>query len=366
MTKDQSPSSIDDYKKAGVDDYAANDLSNWIKKEKPKNYKNTNELISFKPLSQEYTEHGDFCSVIDASFDEFKHPLLVSTTDGVGTKIIFAKEFQVDYSVIGTDLVAMCANDLFTVGARALGFLDYFATDKLSIDQFKSILKGIKNALEYCQCPLLGGETAQLPGLIAKGNYDVAGFMMGLVDRHSTIGKHRVKENDRLYAFKSSGFHSNGYTLLRKILKDNNINKKNISQKHLHLLSAPTKIYLEIPKLVQELTPSIIHAAAHITGGGISGNLARIIPDSLYAKINSDRLFVCHDIKEFFELYTQKPFDYYLDVFNLGCGMIVSVCAKNYLAFEKTCEKLDCDLNFIGSVEKKLNSTDKPVKFIKS
>ena len=240
-----------------------------------------------KPLAQSTrSEHvlgslGGFAGLCSLPHD-IEDPVLVSGTDGVGTKLKLA--FELDrHDTIGIDLVAMCVNDIITVGARPLFFLDYFATSKLDVDQAEAVVKGIAQGCRQAECALLGGETAELPGFYASGEYDLAGFAVGVVSRKHIIDGKAVRSGDHLVGVASSGLHSNGFSLARRALFDRD------SALSLHdpfdsggtlgdALLRPTKIYVEAARIAQEHDA---HAMCHITGGGLPENLPRVTPEGL-------------------------------------------------------------------------------------
>lgn len=194
---------------------------------------------------------------------------LALSTDGVGTKILIAEELGI-YDTIGIDLVAMCVNDILCQGARPIAFLDYYATGKLNLDKSKEVLSGILKGCELADCPLVGGETAEMPGVYPENGFDLAGFVAGIVEPNDEKHTDTVEEGDLIVGLPSSGFHSNGFSLIRKIFEE-----KGIPLEPVHL--TPTKIY------VNDILPVLdsIRSMAHITGGGIHGNLPRALPDHL-------------------------------------------------------------------------------------
>ena len=246
------------------------------------------ELIErIKPLAQSTrSEHvlgslGGFAGLCSIPSD-IEDPVLVSGTDGVGTKLKLA--FELDrHDTIGIDLVAMCINDIITVGARPLFFLDYFATSNLDVDQGEAIVKGIAEGCRQSQCALLGGETAELPGFYASGEYDLAGFAVGVVSRKRIIDGKATQLGDKLIGVASSGLHSNGFSLARRVLVDGD------APLSLHdpfesggtlgdALLQPTRIYVKAAQIAVELGA---HAMCHITGGGLPENLPRVTPEGL-------------------------------------------------------------------------------------
>lgn len=219
----------------------------------------------------------------------YKSPLLVSGTDGVGTKLKLALDFN-KHDTIGQDLVAMCVNDLLVCGAEPLFFLDYYATGKLDVDTAEAVIKGIGDGCKLSNCALIGGETAEMPGMYQAEDYDLAGFCVGVVEESEVITGENVAKGDVLIGIASSGVHSNGYSLVRKVIEvakvdtdSETIDGKSIKD----VLLTPTKIYV---KAIQALQKSFgnadLHAMAHITGGGLTENLPRVLPDDLTAQID--------------------------------------------------------------------------------
>ena len=203
------------YKKSGVNMATADSLVNYISKISTKTYKKEKE-------NKFFTNIGSFGSIFDLSKHKLKEPIIVSSTDGVGTKIEIANQFK-KYNTIGIDLVAMCVNDLIVQGAKPIFFLDYIAINKIKLDREKKILSGIVKGCEIAGCSLLGGETAEMPGTYAKNKFDLAGFAVGIVEKKLLLTKNKVKNNDLILAVPSSGLHSNGFSLVRHILKKKNI-----------------------------------------------------------------------------------------------------------------------------------------------
>jgi phosphoribosylformylglycinamidine cyclo-ligase len=251
-----------DYKKAGVDVVAGDALVDWLSATAPQKSIHQDRIVS---------GIGGFASLFRIQFPEMKKPCLITCTDGVGTKVKLASYFQ-DYSGVGQDLVAMCVNDLICTGGMPLLFLDYYATGKLDLTAAKSFLQSVRNACEESLCVLVGGETAEMPGVYHEKDFDCAGFAVGVVDEEKTLGQHLVKEGDVLLGVSSSGFHSNGYSLLRKVFADDLDDWREV-------LLKPTSLYV---KLMQSLRSQGVdlHAVAHITGGGIE-NIPRVLPEGI-------------------------------------------------------------------------------------
>jgi phosphoribosylformylglycinamidine cyclo-ligase len=217
-------------------------------------------------------------------------PVLVSGTDGVGTKLKVAFATGV-HDTVGIDLVAMCVNDVITVGARPLFFLDYFATGKLDVDVGEAVVRGIADGCKQAGCALIGGETAELPGMYADGEYDLAGFAVGVVDRQKMLDGKKAKAGDALIGVASSGLHSNGYSLARRVLEGEM--KLQMSDRVPELgktvgeaLLVPTRIYARAVRAVLDACGDAVHGLSHITGGGIGGNLPRVLPDGLGARVD--------------------------------------------------------------------------------
>lgn len=220
----------------------------------------------------------------------YKSPLLVSGTDGVGTKLKLALDLN-RHDTIGQDLVAMCVNDLLVCGAEPLFFLDYYATGKLDVDTAEAVIKGIGDGCKLSNCALIGGETAEMPGMYQDEDYDLAGFCVGVVEESEVITGDNVQEGDVLIALASSGVHSNGYSLVRKVIE---VTKTDVANEQLgdeslaDALMKPTRIYVKSVNALQKTIGNAnIHAMAHITGGGLTENLPRVLPENLAAQIDT-------------------------------------------------------------------------------
>ncbi|WP_456396401.1 phosphoribosylformylglycinamidine cyclo-ligase [Desulfurobacterium sp.] len=256
----------------------------------------------------------------------YKNPVLVSGTDGVGTKLKIAQMSNI-HDTIGIDLVAMCVNDILTVGAKPLFFLDYFATGKLSVDVAADVVKGIAKGCEMAGCALIGGETAEMPDFYPEGEYDLAGFVVGIVDRDKYITGEKIEAGDKILGITSSGIHSNGYSLVRKLFFDIlglsvHDTVEELGGKVSDILLTPTKIYV---KPVLELISKVeVKGLAHITGGGIPGNLVRILPDGKKAVIKKDSWEIL-PIFKFIQEKGNVPEDEMFKTFNMGIGMCVVV-----------------------------------------
>ena len=263
------------YKKSGVNISVANKFVDHIAKVSKKNVKKTDK--AFNP-----DNIGSFGSLFDISNLKIKDPIIVSATDGVGTKLDLANRFK-KFHTIGIDLVAMCVNDLIVQGAKPLFFLDYIAVGKLNLERTKKILSGIIKGCELSKCSLIGGETAEMPGIYSKDKFDLAGFSVGIVSKKKILSKKKVKNGNLIFAIPSNGIHSNGYSLVRSIIK-----KESISKNLKNELLKPTKIYtLEILKLAEK---NLINSAAHITGGGLIENIKRSVPEELSINIDLSKI----------------------------------------------------------------------------
>ncbi len=258
---------------------------------------------------------------------------LVASTDGVGTKIEIANELN-KFNTIGIDLVAMSVNDILVQGGKPFIFLDYISINKIIQKKLKDILKGIHKGCKISNCELVGGETAEMPGTYSKGKFDIAGFCVGLVEKNKILKKTNIKKNNLVVAIPSSGLHSNGFSLVRYLLKKKKINYKKNSKLKKWLLE-PTKIYVrEITKLIDS---KLINACAHITGGGIRDNLSRIIPNGKCAKINLNKI----KVKEIFSwLKKNKISDSeMLRTFNCGVGFIIIIKKEKFNKIKKYFKK---------------------------
>ena len=262
------------YKKSGVNIDAANKFVNFIA-----------NISSRKKGNKKFNNIGGFGSISNLP-SNIKNPKIVACTDGVGTKIEIANLLN-KYDTIGIDLVAMSVNDLIVQGAKPLFFLDYISINKIDLKKMKSLIKGIVKGCKISQCSLVGGETAEMPDTYEKGKFDIAGFAVGVVDSKKLLNKKKIKKNDLILAVPSNGLHSNGFSLVRYLIKKKKINiKKNLFLKK--ELIKPTKIYVnEILKLNKR---NLLKSCANITGGGLVENISRIIPDKLSAEINLNNI----------------------------------------------------------------------------
>ena len=310
------------YKKSGVNISLANKLVKHISNLSKKDVKKTKGAVKKDVI-------GGFGSLFDISKLKIKDPVIVSCTDGVGTKIDLANKFK-KFDTIGIDLVAMCINDLIVQGAKPLFFLDYIAVGKLDLAKTKKILKGIFRGCKISDCKLIGGETAEMPGVYSKDKFDLAGFSVGIVSKKKILDKGKVKKNDIVLAIPSSGIHSNGFSLVRSILKKNKL-PANLKKEILR----PTKIYSkEILKLTDK---NLINAAAHITGGGLIENLLRSVPSNFTLNIDLSKIKI---LKIFKWLKTKNISDQeMIKTFNCGIGFCIIAPRKNIKKIKKVFPK---------------------------
>ena len=262
------------YKKSGVNIAAADNFIKFI-----------SSINTKDKGKKKFSNIGGFGSITEIP-KNLKKPKIVACTDGVGTKIEIANLTN-KFDTIGIDLVAMSVNDLVVQGAKPLIFLDYISINKINPKKLKSIIKGIIAGCKISNCELVGGETAEMPGTYEKNKFDIAGFAVGLVEANKVLNKEKIKKNNLVLAVPSSGLHSNGFSLVRYILKKRKINlKRNIKLKKELLI--PTKIYVK--EILELNNKGIINSCAHITGGGLADNIKRIIPNNYTAQIDLNKI----------------------------------------------------------------------------
>ncbi len=328
------------YKKSGVNISLANKLVNYISIKSKKN--DQKKVGNLKKVTI-----GGFGSLFDISKLKIKDPVIVSCTDGVGTKIELANDLR-KFDTIGIDLVAMCVNDLIVQGAKPLFFLDYIAVGKLDLKKTKKILNGIFKGCKISNCKLVGGETAEMPGVYAKDKFDLAGFSVGIISKKKILDKTKVNKGDIVLAIPSNGIHSNGYSLIRAILKKNKL-PNNLKKEILK----PTKIYTEeILKLVDK---NLINSAAHITGGGLVENLLRSVPSNLTLNIDLSKIKI---LKIFKWLKTKNISNYEMTkTFNCGIGFCLIVPKKNIKKIKKVFSKkfMPYEIGHISKDKNKIN-----------
>ena len=332
------------YKKSGVNINLADRFVEHIAKISKKNVKKKNKYLNKENI-------GSFGSTFDISKINIKDPLIVSSTDGVGTKIDLANKFN-KFDTIGIDLVAMCVNDLIVQGAKPLFFLDYIAIGKIKFNKLKQILNGIIKGCSISDCSLVGGETAEMPGIYDNNKFDLAGFSVGIVSKKKLLHKQKVLTGDVVLAVPSSGVHSNGYSLVRTIIKNKKIDSKIKKQ-----LLIPTKIYTkEILNLAKK---NLIHSAAHITGGGLVDNLARSVPEHLSLNLDLSKI----KTKNIFRWIKSNNVSdsEMLKTFNCGVGFCLIVKKANMDKIKKYFSKeyTPYEIGFISKNKNKLNIYNK-------
>ena len=333
-------SKSDIYAKAGVDITAGYKSVELIKKHIAKT--NIKGVIS---------SIGGFGGLFELDLKGIKKPVLVSGTDGVGTKLKIAFLMN-KHDTIGIDCVAMCVNDIICVGAKPLIFLDYIACEKNYPEKISEIVKGIAKGCVQSNCTLIGGETAEMPDFYAKDEYDLAGYSTGIVDKSKIINNSLIKKGDIIIALSSSGIHSNGFSLVRKILNIDNSNINNVvkelGKKSIgEILLTPTKIYVKpILKLLKKVK---VKGISHITGGGFYENIPRCIPNGLCAEIEKNKIKILPIFKYIQKIGNIEERDMF-NTFNMGVGMCIIVSKKDA---EKTIEILNSckeDAYIIGKI----------------
>ncbi|HEU4484461.1 MAG TPA: phosphoribosylformylglycinamidine cyclo-ligase [Povalibacter sp.] len=304
------------YKDAGVDIEAGDELVERIK-----------PAVKRSMRPEVLAGLGGFGALFEIPVDRYRKPVLVSGTDGVGTKLRLAIETG-RHGTIGIDLVAMCANDVVVQGAEPLFFLDYYATGKLSIDVAESVIKGIVEGCVQAGAALIGGETAEMPGMYADGDYDLAGFCVGIVEKDQIIDGSRTRPGDALIGLPSSGPHSNGYSLIRKLLK---VGKATPATKLgsgllYDALLAPTRIYVKPLLALAKAVP--VHGIAHITGGGLTENIPRVIPNGLEVQLSA-KAWERGDVFDWLQKTGSIADAEMYRTFNCGIGMTITVAAEH-------------------------------------
>lgn len=323
------------YKKSGVDIEAGDSLVDWLKKTAPKSFPHQDRVCA---------GIGGFASLFRIDFPEMKEPCLVSSTDGVGTKLKLAVHYQ-KFDSIGQDLVAMCVNDLICCGATPLFFLDYYATGQLRLEEAKTFLDGVRRACTEAQVALIGGETAEMPGVYREGDFDCAGFSVGVVDRSKALGSQRVKEGDVLLGIASSGFHSNGYSLLRKVFAEDLADYKKE-------LMTPTALYVDLALKVRDRT----HAFANITGGGVD-NILRVIPKGMSVELND---WQWPEIYQEILRRSQGTRAEILQTLNCGLGFVLILPQENWDSVSQDIQSLGYRTFPLGQVQKTSDESGKP------
>jgi len=331
------------YKKSGVDIDKANEAIALFQNK----VKSTFDSNVISDLSS-------YAGLYKLDVKKFENPVLVSTTDGVGTKVLIAKELG-NFSTIGQDLVAMNVNDVICCGADPLFFLDYIACGKLNPLTIKVIVESIAEACKLAGISLIGGETAEMPDVYKRDDIDLAGFCVGIVNEKEIILKENINEGDLIVGIKSSGPHSNGYSLIRKIIKDENLSfdkSYNLDADNLslgELLLKPTRIYT---RLIKELKKSLkIKGIAHITGGGFYENIRRIIPKNYDAEISKGAWEIPLIFKLFQDKGNIKEVEMFR-VFNMGIGLVVIIDNSDIKKLKKVFQKFNEEVYVIGKIVK--------------
>lgn len=330
--------SNDLYKKSGVDVQAGDALVEWLSREEtPTPHK-----------SQILSGIGGFASLFRLNVSQMKKPCLVTCTDGVGTKVLLAVQFE-QYENVAQDMVAMCVNDLVTTGADPLLFLDYYATGKLDLNAAQRFLSGVRKACFEGDCALVGGETAEMPGVYHGKDFDCAGFAVGIVDEDACLGAHLVQEGDCAIGISSNGFHSNGYSLLRKVFEKDLEAWKDV-------LLRPTHLYV---KLAQKLKPLGVHAFAHITGGGIE-NIPRVLPKGLSLELKPWKF-----PEEFKEVQKRTGMSdrEMLQTLNCGVGFVVIATKDQAQAIHELAQSLQFKTYDLGQIVKSQDEIIYPKDF---
>ncbi len=315
------------YNQAGVNVEAGDELVSWLQGTQSKKVPHSDKILS---------GIGSFAALFKFKFPQVEEPCLVACTDGVGTKVKIASHFK-SYRGVGQDLVAMCLNDMICEGASPLFFLDYYATGKLDLVAAKDFLAGLRQACEACNCALIGGETAEMPGVYQQDDFHCAGFAIGLVGAKKTLGAHRVQLGDAVIGVSSSGFHSNGYSLLRKVFADD-------LEKFKDELLKPTALYVELFEKIKDR----VHALAHITGSGIE-NILRVMPSD-----------TCLNLKDwewpsaFLEVQkrAQLSKDQMLRTLNCGVGLVIMADSSQVNAIKEQVHQCGFKSFDLGVIEK--------------
>ncbi len=338
MPPDSDQQSSLSYRSAGVDIDAGNRLVERIK-----------PMANATLRPEVLAGLGGFGALFEIPLDRYRKPVLVSSTDGVGTKLKLAQRLR-QHQTVGIDLVAMCANDVIAQGAEPLYFLDYYATGKLNVDVATEVIKGIAEGCRQAGAALIGGESAEMPGMYAHGEYDLAGFCVGIVEKSRILDDSRVSAGDLLLGVASSGPHSNGYSLIRRILDRGEADLEQAFEDSTlgDALLAPTRIYAKV--LQPMLMADQIHALAHITGGGLTENLPRALPQDCMARVKVDswprpKLF------DWLQSQGHLEEEEMLRTFNCGIGMVIVLAETEVEAAMTHCNQHALDAWVIGDVK---------------
>jgi phosphoribosylformylglycinamidine cyclo-ligase len=316
-----------DYKSAGVDVEAGDALVDWLQADQKTPMPHQDKIVA---------GIGGFASLFRFDQNKYKKPCLVTCTDGVGTKVLLASQFQ-SFETVAQDLVAMCVNDLICTGGDPLLFLDYYATGKLDLNAAKKFLTGLRKACVESDCALVGGETAEMPGVYKPGDFDCAGFAVGVVDEDLKLGPHKVRAGDLCIGVSSSGFHSNGYSLVRKLFEAD-------ADKWAEQLLRPTHLYVKLAKDLKGL--SGLRALAHITGGGIE-NVPRVLPEDLRWQRKD------WELPELFKEAQRRSglsHEEMLKTFNCGMGLTVVIAPEHAEAAKALIQKNNFEAFDVGQI----------------
>ena len=348
-SKPKNSSEALSYRSAGVNIDAGNSLISKITE--------ITEATSRPEVLSNLGGFGALCEIPE----NYTHPVLVSATDGVGTKLKLAMSLG-KHDTIGIDLVAMCVNDLIVCGAEPLFFLDYYATGKLDVAVAKDVIKGIGEGCKISGCALIGGETAEMPGMYSDEDYDLAGFAVGVVEKDSIVDQSNVSIDDILIGIHSSGPHSNGYSLIRKILEitSADLSKPFDGTTLGEKLLCPTKIYVQI---VKKLTSKLqINSISHITGGGLTENIPRVIPEELQAVVDVKswrRPAIFSWIQDQGNIDTEEMYR----TFNCGIGLVICVNPNNVNSALRILNQDQISASVIGYISKR-PTDQQPIRFV--
>ncbi|MFC2144928.1 phosphoribosylformylglycinamidine cyclo-ligase [Actinomycetota bacterium] len=330
------------YKDSGVDIGKANSMLSGLKK-----------TINSTHNKNVLSDLSSFCGLFNLDTGKYKNPVLTSSTDGVGTKLILARQTGI-YNGVGQDLVAMSINDLICCGAKPLFFLDYIACGRIDTEKISNIITSVANACKYCDTALLGGETAEMPDMYADDEVDLAGFAVGIVERDSILKPSLVTKGDIVVGLSSSGLHSNGFSLVRKIVEANKLDLDSIlewtrGKKLGEVLLTPTRLYSPITEEIFANEKIEVKGIANITGGGFYDNVDRIIPKSMDAVIYSNRWEVppvFKALKEMGNISKEEMFH----VFNMGIGMIMIISPSSIEELKEWARVTNEDIILLGEV----------------
>lgn len=333
-----------DYKSAGVNKEAGYQQVQLIK-----------EMMKATYTEQVMTETGGFSGMVELNTKQMAQPVLVSGTDGVGTKLMLAQEAGI-HDTVGIDLVAMCVNDIICQGAKPLFFLDYIATGKLFPGKMASIVEGVANGCKQAGASLIGGETAEMPGMYEEEDYDLAGFAVGIVDKSDIITGDDIQAGDVAIGLPSSGVHSNGFSLVRAILDKHQIKLdtpyKDTGQTVGQVLLTPTKIYAkDILSLIDAVK---VKGLAHITGGGLFENVPRALPEGLGLAVQRDQIPTL-DIFDYLQELGQVDEREMFGTFNMGVGMVIFVASSDVEAALKVLSDNEANAFVLGQVNSQVD-----------